>query len=252
MQVRRYTEIEYRDNPEEVALFSDRVFNLSIVFSTVWHLFWICAIGIVVTPSVQPTNVHQEIGFLGPILEKTAFDLLAEDVKPQAETLYVSSALFHDKVFLKPEGPGRKVRKEFLPEALPDRFVFFLREYIKDTREIPPYLAYTTGVSRLGPESKKAPELEGPAAERGIIFKPDFPAVPAGLYGDSEEYVVKLKFFVSGKGLVYDVAPVVSSGFPEIDMEATKFLKRWRFSPFTAGKKSESDWGIVTVAIEAR
>ncbi len=252
MQVRGDTEIEYRDNSEEVILFSDRIFNLSIVFSTIWHLFWICAICIVVTPSVQPTNVHQEIGFLGPILEKTAFDFLTEDVKPQAETLYASSTLFHDKVYLRPEGPGRKVRKELLPEALPEGFVFFLREYLRDTREIPPYLAHTTGVIRHSPGDKKAPELKGPAAERGIIFKPDFHAVPAGLYGDSEEYVVKLKFFVSGKGLVYDVAPVVSSGFPEIDMEATKFLKRWRFSPPAAEKKSEPDWGIATVVIEAR
>ena len=252
MQVRRYTEIEYRYNPEEVTLFSDRVYNLSIVFSTVWHLFWICAIGIVVTPSVQPTNVHQEIDFLGPILEKTAFDILVENVKPQAETIYASSALFHDKVYLRPEGPGRKVRKEFLPEALPDRFIFFLREYIKDTREILPYPGHIRGVTSRMPGDKKTPALKGPAAERGIIFKPDVPAVPAGLYGDSEEYVVKLKFFVSGKGLVYDVAPVVSSGFFKIDMEATKFLKRWRFSPSAAGKKPESDWGIVTVAIEAR
>lgn len=252
MQIRRYTEIEYRYNPEEVILFTDRIFNLSIVFSTIWHLFWICAIGIVVTPSVQPTNVHQNIGFLGPILEKTAFDLLAESAKPQVETLYASSALFHDKIYLRPEGPARKVRKEFLPEALPDRFVFFLREYIKDTREIPPYLTHATGVSRLGPDGGEAPELEGPAAERGILFKPDFPAVPAGLYGDSEEYVVKLKFFISGKGLVYDVAPIVSSGFPAIDMEAMKFLKRWRFSPRAAEKKPEFDWGLVKVAVEAK
>ncbi|MGB2705546.1 MAG: TonB family protein [Candidatus Omnitrophota bacterium] len=233
-------------------MFKDRIFNLSILFSTVWHLFWISLIGIIVTPSVQPSNVHQEIDFLGPILEKTAFDLMVENVKPQAETLYASSALFPDKVYLKPKGPGRKVRKGFMPEALPDRFIFSLREYVKDTREIPLYLAQGLEIARRSAGDKKSPAVEGPAAERGIIFKPNFPAVPRGLYGDNEEYAVKLKFFVSDNGLVYDVEPVLSSGFPEIDMEATKFLKRWRFSPSGAAKEAKSRWGVVTITVEAR
>ena|GEM_PF-1220202 len=252
MQVRGYTKIEYSDDSEEVILAGDRIFNLSIIFSTVWHLFWICAIGIVVTPSVQPTGVHQEIGFLGPILEKTAFDLLTENAKPQAETLYASSALFHDKAYLRPEGPARKVRKESLPEALPDKFVFYLREHVNDMREIPPYLAYAVGGKRYTSDNKGAFEPEGPAAERAVIFKPDFPAVPAGLYGDCEKYTVKLKFFLSDKGLVYDVMPVVSSGFPEVDMEAMKFLRRWRFSPSDVRKKHESGWGILAITVETR
>ncbi len=233
-------------------MFSDRIFSLSIAFSTVWHLFWICVVGIAITPSVRPANLHQEVGFLGPILEKTAFDLLTENVNPQAETLYSSSVLFQDEIYLKPEGPERKVRKEFLPGALSDGFVFFLRDYVNDTREIQPYLAHIAGVKYEGPDHIEAPGIKGPAADRGIIFKPGLPDIPAGLYGDNKEYAVKLKFFVSRKGLVYGVAPVVSSGFPEIDMEATKSLKRWRFSPSSGEKKSESDWGIITVMVKTR
>ncbi|MBN1354067.1 MAG: hypothetical protein JW994_05330, partial [Candidatus Omnitrophica bacterium] len=118
-------------------MFRDRDFNMAIAFSTMWHLFWISAIGIVIPPSVQPNNVYQEVDFLGPILEKTAFDILSEKATVHTETLYAKTALFVDKVYLKPKGPERKVMKKFMPSSFRERFTFSLKEYIKDAKEIP-------------------------------------------------------------------------------------------------------------------
>lgn len=208
------------------------------------------AIGIIVTPSVQPSNVYQEVGFLGPILEKTAFDLMVEEVKPQAETLYAKSTLFFNETYLKPEGPERKVLKEFAAGTIPDRFAFF-ENFVKDTREIPLYI--TQGIrAPYAKMRKKKPSvtMEGPAGEREVIFKPRPLTVLRGLYGDADEYRIRLKFFVSEDGITYDLKPVVSSGYPEIDLQAMRFLKRWRFSPLSVVEKDKrSVWGIVTVKV---
>lgn len=239
-------------------MFRDKAFNLSILFSSIWHLCWISFIGITITPDIQPGNFHQEVSFLGPILEKTAFDLMVEGAKPRAETLYAKSTLsdakstlFVGDVYLKPKGPQRKILKEFIFDDLRERFSFSLRDYIKDTKEIPLYLAEEIMVSyKAQPERKLATTLvEGPAREREIIFKPLSLTVPPGLYGDREEHIVKLKFFVSNNGVVHDVEPVISSGYLEIDLQATKFLKRWRFSPLSSVEKDKSTWGIVPVKV---
>ena len=83
-------------------MFRDRAFNLSILISAVWHLFWVSAVTVIVTPTVQPSDFYQEVDFLGPILEKTAFELMVDNVKPQAETLYARSTLLINNIYLKP------------------------------------------------------------------------------------------------------------------------------------------------------
>ena len=228
-------------------MFRDKNFNMAVIFSSAWHLFWISAVGIVVTPTVQTSNIYQEVGFLGPILEKTAFDLMVEEVTPQAETLYSRSTLFMDKVYLKPLGPRRRVLR---------KSVFSLRAYAKDTKEIPRYIdeairaTYTSTKSGSG----RAPaSLEGPAREREIVFKPKRLTVLRGLYDDCPEYRVRLKFFVSSDGIVYNPKLLVSSGYPEVDLVAIRFLKRWRFSPLSFVEKDKSPpWGILAVKVLAK
>jgi len=234
-------------------VFREKSFNLSILFSCVWHLFWISAICIVVTPTVQPSNLYPEVGFLGPILEKTAFDLMVDEVTPQKETLYAREALFVDNIYLKPKGPERKVVKQLIPDAVFDRFNFVLQDYVKDAKESPLYFASGIRSSYRKTFSGDSPPLvEGPAGERAIIFKPEAPTVSKGLYGEASEYDIKLKFFVSGDGIVYEVEPVVSCGYPEIELEAVKSLKRWRFSSLSLVQKDKSTWGIVAIRIIAK
>ena len=234
-------------------MFKDRAFNLSILFSTALHLFWIFAVCIIVTPSVQPSDAYQEVAFLGPILEKTAFDLMVEEIKPQAETLYARSTLFLDKIYLKPKGPDRKVLKGSIPSAVLNRLAFFLQDYVKGPKEIPLYFAEDIRMVYAETEKKDmSPLMEGPAKEREIIFKPERLTISRGAYAGGEKYIVKLKFFISDRGIVYDVEPLVASGHPEIDLEAIRFLKKWRFSPLSLVEKNKSTWGIVTVKVETK
>jgi len=233
-------------------VFKDRIFNLSVLFSGAWHLFWVCVIGIVITPTVQPSNLYQEINFLGPILEKTAFDMMTEGRKPLAETVYARSALFIDNVYLKPAGPKRKVLKTTISETVRDKLTLILLDDIKGAKETPSHYEEDIRMFYRGMRpATESPPIEGPAAERKIIFKPDRLLISPGIYGDDEEYVVKIRFLVSHNGIVYNAEPVVSSGYPEVDLQAMSFLKKWRFNPGNSAK-DEVSWGIMTVNAKAR
>jgi len=233
-------------------MFKDRNFNLAVLFSGAWHLFWIFAITIVITPTVQPGNMYQEIDFLGPILEKTAFDLMAEEGKPQAETLYARSAVFVDKIYLKPQGPRRKVLKESAPDAVLDKFIFRLGDFVKDAKDVPLYFASEIRMREKETVKPGAVSLiEGPAKTREIIYSPAPPKIPLGLYGDMEKISVSIKFFIADNGVVYHAEPVLSSGFPEVDLQAIRFIKRWRFSPLRFGGEKEDVWGVIRVEIKS-
>lgn len=244
---------KYCHDAKEVTVFRDRVFNVSFLFSFLWHLFWIFAICIVITPTVQPSNLYQEVDFLGPILEKTAFDLMVEGVKPQTETLYARSTLFADGACLKPRGPRRKVLRMLIPGAINKKTPLSVRDYLEEAKEIPGYFTEDIKAAYVKSRSRAwAFLIEGPAAEREIIFKPKPLTVPHGLYGDRDEYIIRLKFFVSDNGLVYEVEPVISSGYPEVDLRAIRYLKGWRFSPLYPTGENGTAWGIVTVRVGAK
>ena len=152
-------------------MFKDRAFNLSVLFSSLWHLFWILAIGIVITPTVQPSNLYHDVSFLGPILEKTAFDMMTEGAKPQAETLYAWSTLFIDNAYLRPKGPGRKSLKGYASRYMRDKYGFIARKGIRGTKEIPQHYAEEIKVTHRQ-SSAKRPDyfIEGPAFLRDVIF----------------------------------------------------------------------------------
>lgn len=234
-------------------MFKDRAFNLSLLFSSAWHLFWISAICVVVTPSVQPSNLYQEVNFLGPLLEKTAFDIMVDAVKPQTETLYARSTLFLSNVYLKPKGPVRRTLKETLPDIQFDSTSFIFGEYGKE--EVPTYFDENIRMMYAKPEKSELGVLGGGLSEkREVIFKPEAVTVPRGLYGETETYAVKLRFFVNDKGLVQDVELLASSGYPGIDLKAIGFLKKWRFSPAfrEMGEKDKASRKVISISVETK
>jgi len=234
-------------------VFSNNIFSISILFSLLWHIFWILAVGVVVTPTVESSDLYQEVSFLGPILEKTAFDIMAEGGIPHSETVYTSSSTLITSAYLRVAGPARRVKKEVMPENVLDRFFVVLQGYFSNKKEVPLYVAESAEMRYSKKRKRKAISfIDGPAKRRELISKAEPSSVPRGIYGNEKEYAVKLKFFVSKNGIVRDIEPVVSSGYPEIDLLAVKSLKKWRFSPTNAKRKNKSIWGVTLIKIEAK
>lgn len=57
------------------------ILTLAILFSAVWHLFWLSAVSIVVVPSVKRPVKFSGVSFLGPILDRGAMTLSAASVE---------------------------------------------------------------------------------------------------------------------------------------------------------------------------
>ena len=125
-------------------LSKDRVLIFAIVFSAIWHIFWLSAFTVVVVPKAKKAVKFSNVSFLGPILEKGGFNVnvsaheptilekkylasikpqpsltaeyIARDeyVLPSLDTAYLGSdeafrALTVTKIDSKKIGPGREI-----------------------------------------------------------------------------------------------------------------------------------------------
>lgn len=232
-------------------MFKDRSFKISFFFSAAMHLVCLSAVCIVTVPAARfnNTNSQTEINFLGPILEKTAFEIMAEDFTPCAETYYTANRDFmnedidagvkkperivgkdmpRDKALAGREPPEKgniAVEKDIRGRAIDGRNIFY---HVTDKAS-----------NRL---------IEGPAKKRTVLFRPDFPRICKQAFVDEKNFTAKFKFVLSDSGTVEMVEPIVSCGYPAIDMKCVKNLKEWKFSPRQV-KTGEKDWGEITLFI---
>jgi len=231
-------------------IFKVNSLKASFLFSALWHLFWISVICIAIVPTVKLQKQHVNINFLGPILEKTALDMLTEESAPHSETLYSMSLLDQVKAPLEAEGPKRVTKKNvFSTKKLEDMTI---KDSSLISARVAKVISFVKRESIFSAFKERAAErnLEGPAKDRKILYKPPFPVLSKVSYSSEVHFVAKLKFTLSNDGDVRMVEPVTSSGFAEIDRECIKYLKLWKFSPALPLTSGE-DWGLVTLKVKA-
>lgn len=68
----------------KIKIFKDRVFIYAILFSAIWHIFWISSVSVVVAPKEERKVKFSGVSFLGPILDK---GILKVSVEPRERTV---------------------------------------------------------------------------------------------------------------------------------------------------------------------
>ncbi|MDD3089543.1 MAG: hypothetical protein PHT95_06335, partial [Candidatus Omnitrophica bacterium] len=66
---------------------------------------------------------------------------------------------------------------------------------------------------------------------RRIIYRPLMPSVPAGFYGSQKRFKVLVNAFVNAEGHVLRAQTVTTTGYPQIDMLASKYVESWMYEP---------------------
>jgi len=90
--------------------------------------------------------------------------------------------------------------------------------------------------------------IEGPAGKRKIIYKEKI-EYPLWAQKKGMEGKVKIKFWVSPEGKIYNTEIFSSSGYPEIDLYAEENFKKWVFEKVESEKNV---WGIITITFKLR
>ena len=225
------------------------IFAITVLFSAIWHFFWIATVNIVVTPSIEIKDEFTNVTFLGPILEKTAFEMMVEEYQPKTETLYRISMLLKTEEHLDVEGPSRALKKDAFKYKTEKKALIARNGNVFKSEDKPHFFNSEKSIFYHIGDKIINRFMEGPAKNRAILFKPNFPYFSKRSLVDEENFVTKFRFTLSNTGNVEVVEPVVSSGYPDIDMRCIQYLKQWKFAPRPMDTERDGQWGIITFNI---
>ncbi len=222
-----------------------RIFGISLMASIAWHLLWICGPSVVLVPDKVEQRKFPVITFLGPILEETAF---RRGLAKASEFIEIPArkSLISDEPTLEIKLPEYRISRE------KDKYRLGRKEL---TRSQEPYLLVKE-VPRPIPSELKANsipipfKIEGPVRDRVVANRPSLPALPEWAKARTLKFAMKLKFWVSPEGIVGEVEPQVSSGYPEIDLLGMRYMYKWRFQPLPSTVDQARQWGVISLKLK--
>jgi len=206
------------------------------------------------TVVIVPIGVRQkgfsDISFLGSVLDKESFWHELETLKMSSvldqKGLGAPILLHKDALTTEPiKAPFHKSTRldesHYKPNA---------SEVIKKKKEF----LVVSGDKDLAREEAGLSIIEGRAKERSIIFRPSPPDYKEVIVLSQEtagaHFKVKLRIIISPDGSVKAVDNLETSGRPEIDLIAARYLKKWKFSSLSPDKPQEDQEGIISLEIK--
>jgi len=109
-----------------------------------------------------------------------------------------------------------------------------------------PETALTRPVTTPIVGSSPALQIQGPAAERQVIFQPPPPAATV-----DREIDIELRFWILPNGTVSRVVPLKKAD-PRLEALAISYLRQWRFSPLRTDVAADEQWGIIPFKFRIR
>ena len=86
--------------------------------------------------------------------------------------------------------------------------------------------------------------------ERRVLYRPEPVRIMRGLYGNKETFKVQVNVLIDDDGNVKKAEPITTTGYPNLDITAVKFVKSWIFEPTTESINPDQ-WQVVEVFLKA-
>jgi hypothetical protein len=109
-----------------------------------------------------------------------------------------------------------------------------------------PEAALTRPVTTPIVGSSPALQIQGPAAERQVIFQPPLPAATV-----DREIDIELRFWILPNGTVSRVVPLKKAD-PRLEALAISYLRQWRFNQLRTDVAADEQWGIIPFKFRIR
>lgn len=117
-------------------MFKNRVLNITLAISLLWHIFWLSVVAIVTVPTGLRMADYSKIYFLGPVLEKRTVEFRDEKSPERDEGVY-AQPLIPQYIF---EVEVNKQDKALSPDAVSSQPAGSLpKDFLKETKTPAPY-----------------------------------------------------------------------------------------------------------------
>lgn len=228
------------------AISINRGFGMALAISILWHIIAIISVNIIALPGMYKMRELAAVSFLGPILEKTALDIMIVNKFAAVMTNYEADTK------IAPDIHTRIKDDTFQPRAAIDaekrneeRMGESISVSFHETKDVPSFTKRIKNQERA--VDYKESDISWIAVSREVFYKPEKPRVPRSVSG-AAPFNMELKFSVSPQGDVQEVAPLVSSGSADADIIGIRYLKNWKFTPLESSAHAEQR-GIARIVL---
>ncbi len=227
-------------------------FPKALLISFLWHIFCLFAVVIVVAPITVKEGKFSKINFIGAILDEDAFGYYKAksgfDRNHKKDILGKLTGKDAAGVSFSEERLSRAKLTPYLDKPYSNT----ITEIIKEKKTLP--LEASLLIEKLG--LIHSPKVKSEAANRQILFKPSTPVVNRAFQigkapSKGEKFQIKLKFLVSPEGKVVFIEKMKSCGYPDIDLIAIRYMKKWQFAPLAPDRPKKNQEGIMLFELKA-
>ena len=220
-------------------------FRIALMASLGLHVMFMSAVVLVNPVQRERIRAYTQVSFLGPLLRQTAFDIMAATAVPMMETNYGGAMPFTSASYLKVAAPERQeVAVEEVPRFYSNKAAEpYVQDFLSDPKTTPDFLPGTDGFSSLA-------GAKGEKIRRHVVYKPEEPVLPAGVYGQNKTFRVKVKALITNEGRISRSEPMIVSEHPELGMTAAKYVSSWLFEPRTSDYGIDAEWETIEVLLK--
>ncbi|MFC1549096.1 energy transducer TonB [Candidatus Omnitrophota bacterium] len=223
-----------------------RTLGIALLISLAAHIFGMTAVTIITPENMRMRGAYTRVDFLGPILRKTAFDIMLENTEPLMSTTYTHSPLSMRNRYLDVVVAKRKSAAREFPEYLDDNMDVFVLGFLTGSKTVPDIKLDFGGTPSVF--SGWGPNINVPTGTRKVIYRPVPPLIMRDLYGGERSFRVKVKVQIGRDGNVKYAEPLTTTGYPQLDMTASKYAKGWIFEPKESANVPD-EWQVVEVIL---
>ncbi len=215
-----------------------RALGLALMISLGVHIIVMSAVSIVAYEGSGRNRPYTRVDFLGSLLGKTAFEMMLAHASPGSGAVPEQEVSGGEVEALKVRFSGKSHRLQEVPS---------LQERAMDT-EIKGFFAG----EKVTPDHRQQSAVGTVPINTGrkVVYRPEAPVFIKGLYGDKGSFRVKVRALVNEEGSVTKTEPLTTTGYPQLDMMAAKYLERWVYEP-ARRKSSREEWLEEEVVLKA-
>ena len=208
---------------------------------------WMSVVTIITPDNLKKRDPYTRVDFLGPLLKKTAFDIMLENVSPVFKTTYRHADLSLEAKNLRVTAPKQELFVQQFPKKLETRMDIFVQDFLIGAKVVP---SITLGLKVNDFVQRKWGVKE--AHPRKVIYRSEAPVLMRGLYGGKERFKIKVKTLIDTDGNIKRIVPLTTTGYPRVDIIASEYVRSWIFEPNKGLSGAADQWQEVEVVLTCK
>jgi hypothetical protein len=211
----------------------DRNILITAAVSAAIHIVGMSVVLIVNPASEMEIRPYTKVSFLGPLLNKTAFDIMLENKSQVFKTRY---NYFDDA----PQGYldlSARSPQKYVPRDAIQGYESFdddgLKGFLAGNKIIPYFML-----------DSEPPKIDNNVS-RGIVYKPENIGAVNGLVNSAAHLKIRVKVFIAPDGRIRNSEPVTTTGNPDLDHVILLYVNNWVFEQSPEGKEETKEIDIV-------